>query len=204
MKKLLSIILSFILAMVIINFFNKEEDNTGKNVASVKQETNQKAKNEDKPKPVNIKVDHSKQSADDDDNSTTRAIEPGIVKGLKTLNPNQVKEVIVNVNLAKKTPAKNDTSVILDVLFATGTENKDKEKVFVEVAKQLHQVKNLHKFTVWTYEKKMYNPENENEYMMVVYTKHLPSTSQLTFDQLVDSSNNGSINGEMYFNQNRD
>jgi hypothetical protein len=120
------------------------------------------------------------------------------------LNPNHVKEVVINVNLAKKTPAKNDTLVILDVLFATGTENKDKEKVFVEIAKQLHKVKNLHKFTVWTYEKKMYNPENENEYLMVVYTKHLPSTCELTFDKLVDSSNNGSINGEMYYNQNRD
>jgi hypothetical protein len=153
---------------------------------------------------VNIKVDRSKQSKDDDDNAVTRAVEPTIMENLKTLNPDVVREVILNVNLARKTPSADDTRVDIDVLFTKGAENKQKEMTFVEIAKQLSKVKDLNKFTIWSYELKMYNPNETNQYMIVVYTKYLPPADELTFDKLVDSSNNGSIDGEMYFNQNRD
>lgn len=195
---------------------NEETDAKDKEEAKAKKESDEKAKieaeakakaeaeAEAEAKQVNIKVDHSKQSEDDDDNTITRAIEPTIVEGLKNLNPNFLKEVIVNVNLARKTPIENDTRVELDVLFVKGTEKKNKETTIVEIAKQLSKVNNLNKLTIWTYEKEMYNPNETNQYMMVVYTKYLPLTNELTFDKLVEASNNGSINGEVYFNQDRD
>ncbi|MHC1682885.1 MAG: hypothetical protein AB6733_08050 [Clostridiaceae bacterium] len=157
----------------------------------------------EQPKEINIKVNHSQQSTDDDDdNPTTRAIEPEIVTGLKTLNPSFVQEIVINTNMANETTT-TDTSVNVDILFVKETTNTNKESVFVDIAKQLRNVKNLKKFTIWSYEEQMYNSKDANKYMMVVYTKYLPTTSDFTFQQLVDSSNNGSVNGSPYFNQNR-
>lgn len=154
------------------------------------------------PKEINIKVDHSQQSSDDVDNSTTRAIEPEIVAGLKTLNPSFVQEIVINTNMANET-STSETTVTVDVLFVTDTLNTNKESVFVDIAKQLRNVKNLKKFTIWSYEGQMYNSKDGNKYMMVVYTKYLPTTNDFAFQQLVDSSNNGFIDGSPYFNQNR-
>lgn len=169
-----------------------------------KQAEKQKEAASEKKHQVNVKVDRTKQSEDDDDTNVTRATEPAVVEGLQKLDPGYVKEAIVNVNLARKTLSENDTNVIVDVLFAEGTENQDKEDVFVEIAKALGNVKDVNKFTVWSYEQEMYNPDQTNQYMMVVYTEYLPLAGELTFEKLVDASNNGSIDGEMYFNQNRD
>lgn len=194
MKKTFTVILVGIIALTPLFGCTNPEESTEE---TQKQQIEQS-------KEIKVTVDRTIQSADDFDNSTTRAIEPEIVAGLNTINPNYVQEIIVNTNMVNKTiTTTTDTSVNLDVLFLTDTLNKDKESVFVDIAKQLRKVKSLKKFTIWTYEGKMYNPDDVGKYMIVVYTKYLPTTSDFTFEHLVDSSNNGSINGVQYFNENR-